>query len=91
MMTCVYSRSAGALATATKIGLGRALRGLAFARTLQRIARAYPDAKIIHLVSDNLNTHSPASLVRFLGPEKGNALAARFAASTVTVSHAQAE
>lgn len=33
-----------------------------FAYALARIARAYPEAKHNHLVSDNLNTHGPRSL-----------------------------
>lgn len=49
-----------------------------FAYALARIARAYPEAKRIHLVSDNLNTHCPRSLAIAFGPERGAALAARF-------------
>lgn len=50
----------------------------AFARTLARIARSYPEAQRIHLILDNLNTHTPASLTRFFGAGKGTELAARF-------------
>ncbi|WP_436626209.1 transposase [Sorangium sp. So ce136] len=33
----------------------------------------------MHLVLDNLNTHTPASLIKAFGTERGRALAARFA------------
>jgi len=49
-----------------------------FARALARIARAYPKARAIHLVLDNLNTHRPESLLRTFGPERGQRLASRF-------------
>jgi hypothetical protein len=49
-----------------------------FALAAERIARAYPRACRIHLVLDNLNTHTPASLIRAFGAERGHALASRF-------------
>lgn len=49
-----------------------------FAYALARIARAYPKADRIHVVLDNLNTHSPRSLLGTFGPERGAELAARF-------------
>ncbi|WP_438009344.1 transposase [Sorangium sp. So ce321] len=50
-----------------------------FALAADRIARAYPRAMRIHLVLDNLNTHTPASLIKEFGAERGRALASRFA------------
>ncbi|WP_438024679.1 transposase [Sorangium sp. So ce233] len=50
-----------------------------FALPAERIARAYPQAHRIHLVLDNLNTHTPASLIKAFGTERGRALASRFA------------
>ena len=38
----------------------------------------YPDAEIIVLVQDNLNTHSPASLYEAFAPAEAQRLAARF-------------
>ena len=43
--------------------------GKQFAGMLQRIAKAYPSARTIHLVMDNLSTHARSSLVRHLGPK----------------------
>ena len=42
--------------------------GPQFARMLQRLAQAYPHARTIHLVLDNLSTHARSSVVRHLGP-----------------------
>ncbi len=42
--------------------------GKQFAKMLERIAKAYPNARTIHLVLDNLSTHARSSLVRHLGP-----------------------
>jgi hypothetical protein len=50
----------------------------AFAQALQRIAAAYPRAKTIHLVLDNLNTHNEKSLLESLGAIKGARLWSRF-------------
>ncbi len=53
-------------------------KGSAFARMLRRIARRYPDAKTIHLVLDNLSTHSEKSLRDFFGDLAGKRLWKRF-------------
>ena len=50
----------------------------AFATLLRRIAAAYRDADTIHLVMDNLSTHTEASLQRALGQREGSRLGARF-------------
>ena len=50
----------------------------AFVAALKKISRAYPDARRIHLVVDNLNTHSPKALIDVLGDNQGQALAKRF-------------
>jgi transposase len=50
----------------------------AFAKALRKIARRYPHAKTIHLVNDNLNTHSEKSLVREFGRVEGGKLWRRF-------------
>ena len=52
--------------------------GVEFAKTLQRLARAYPLARTIHLVMDNLSTHSVRSLSRHFGEQAGQALWHRF-------------
>jgi hypothetical protein len=45
---------------------------------LHRLAAAYPSAQTIHLVLDNLSTHTAKSLRNFYGPEPGQALWERF-------------
>ena len=50
----------------------------AFARLMQRIAAFYPAAKTIHVVMDNLSTHTEASLKRALGNKEGARLWSRF-------------
>ena len=45
---------------------------------LGQIARRYPKARTIHLVVDNLSTHSRRCVVRHYGEERGGALWARF-------------
>jgi hypothetical protein len=52
--------------------------GAAFARALRRVERRYRDAKRIHLVLDNLSTHSKKSVLDAFGPTKGAALWRRF-------------
>jgi hypothetical protein len=52
--------------------------GVEFAKTLQRLAHAYPFARTIHLVMDNLSTHSVRSLSRHFGEQAGHALWHRF-------------
>lgn len=49
-----------------------------FAEELLEIALAYPDARTIHLVLDNLNTHSRASVERAYGEEHAQRLWRRF-------------
>ena len=45
---------------------------------LQSMAEAYPEAKTIHLVMDNLNTHRRKALVDRYGEQEGTALWNRF-------------
>jgi hypothetical protein len=52
--------------------------GKQFAKMLQRIAKAYPNARTTHLVLDNLSTHARSSLVRYLGPDQADELWNRF-------------
>jgi transposase len=49
-----------------------------FAKMLKLLAAAYPDADVIHLVVDNLNTHREVSLLETFGPARGAALWQRF-------------
>ena len=49
-----------------------------FAEMMRDIGRAYPAAKKIHLVMDNLSTHTRKSLVDHLGPKRGANLWGRF-------------
>lgn len=49
-----------------------------FARTVERITRAYPFARKIHLVMDNLNTHCEKSLIDHFGEQEGRYLWSRF-------------
>src|SRR3989440_865468 len=50
----------------------------AYVRALQKIAARYSHARRIHLVQDNLNTHSLKSAVAVLGPLEGRRLWRRF-------------
>lgn len=52
--------------------------GAEFAKMLMNIATRYPNADTVHLVVDNLNSHTLASLVRHYGEKKGQALWSRF-------------
>ena len=52
--------------------------GRAFARALQRIDRRYKQARRIHLVVDNLSTHSKKCVVDALGAHAGTRLWRRF-------------
>ena len=45
-----------------------------FALFIRKIVKAYPNAKTIHLVMDNLNTHGLKSLIEAFGERKGKAL-----------------
>ncbi len=50
-----------------------------YARCLRKISDAmYPDAEVIVVVQDNLNTHSPASLYEAFEPAEAKRLADRF-------------
>jgi hypothetical protein len=50
-----------------------------YAECLRKIAdEMYPDAEVIVLVQDNLNTHSPASLYEAFDPAEAKRLADRF-------------
>ncbi len=45
--------------------------GAEFAKMLMNVATRYPNADTIHLVVDNLNSHTLASLVRHYGERRG--------------------
>jgi len=50
-----------------------------YARVLRKIAEEmYPDAEVVVLVQDNLNTHSPASLYEAFEPAEARRLMERF-------------
>ena len=49
-----------------------------YAHALKRISDAFPEAELIILVQDNLNTHSKASLYAAFEPYEANTLAKRF-------------
>lgn len=51
---------------------------LDFAQALRFLAARYPNATTIHLVMDNLSTHSENALIKSLGERKGRHLWARF-------------
>jgi hypothetical protein len=53
-------------------------KGKEFAKILKRLANHYSEADKIHLVMDNLKTHSQKSLTDFYGQEKGIKLWNRF-------------
>lgn len=50
----------------------------AFARMLQRLTKAYPDVRTIHLVLDNLSTHTKKALTDTFGVSEGEKLWSRF-------------
>jgi DDE superfamily endonuclease len=52
--------------------------GFEFAKVVFELAMQYPDAKTIHLVLDNLNTHRRKSLTDHLGEEVGGEVWDRF-------------
>jgi DDE superfamily endonuclease len=52
--------------------------GYEFAQVLFRLAMAYPEAETIHLVMDNLSTHTRKSLTTFYGEETGGEIWDRF-------------
>jgi hypothetical protein len=49
-----------------------------FARALLRVAKAYPKARVIHLVVDNLSSHSEKACIDAFGVRRGKALWRRF-------------
>jgi DDE superfamily endonuclease len=49
-----------------------------FADQMGKLAARYPQAVKIHLVMDNLSTHSPAALYRSMPPQEARALLERF-------------
>lgn len=49
-----------------------------FASAMRRIADAYPSARTIHIILDNLNIHTEKSLKEVLGDKAGAKLWARF-------------
>jgi len=53
-------------------------KGSEFAKVINRLSKKYPEANTIHLVIDNLNTHTQKSLTDFYGKEKGCQLWNRF-------------
>jgi hypothetical protein len=52
--------------------------GPQFAAVIERLSQQYPLARTIHLVVDNLSTHSLKILVDHFGPERGARLWKRF-------------
>ena len=48
--------------------------GPQFARVVRDLVAAYPRARTIHLVCDNLNIHAEGSLIRTFGPREGHRL-----------------
>lgn len=53
-------------------------KGPEFAKMMKRIERSYPQVRTIHLVMDNLNTHTEKSLTDYYGLEAGKRLWERF-------------
>jgi hypothetical protein len=51
---------------------------LDYAHALMRLSEAFPDAEVIVLVQDNLNTHTKAALYEAFPPAEARALARRF-------------
>ena len=49
-----------------------------FAELMREIGRAYPAATKIHVVMDNLSTHTRKALIKHLGPKRGANLWDRF-------------
>ena len=58
-----------------------------FAQQMKWLAdEAYPDATVIRLVLDNLNTHQPGSLYEAFAPSEARRIAKRLGASPHTQS-----
>ena len=71
---CIVEPKAGRhMVLATKCRKGRD-----FAQALSRVNRRYRNARKIHLVLDNLSTHSKKSVVDRFGAERGEQLWSRF-------------
>lgn len=49
-----------------------------YAHALRRVSAAFPDAEVIVLVQDNLNTHTKAALYQAFTPNEAHHLANRF-------------
>jgi transposase len=49
-----------------------------FVAALIRVAKAYPSARTIHLIVDNLNIHAPGAVMKVLGESAGLELWSRF-------------
>ena len=45
-----------------------------FAFEMQQLVARYPNAEVIRVVLDNLNTHTPAALYRTFAPEEARRL-----------------
>jgi len=45
-----------------------------FALAMERVANAYPEAEVIRVVMENLNTHKPGALYDAFPPEKAHAI-----------------
>jgi len=48
-----------------------------FAHCMKHVVNCYPEATVIRVVLDNLNTHKPASLYEAFSPEEARAIARR--------------
>lgn len=63
-----------------KLGLRKVLvterrTKIEFAQTMKHVVEMYPDAEVIRVVLDNLNTHKAASLYEAFPPEEARAIA----------------
>lgn len=52
--------------------------GVSFARALKTISTRYPEARRIHIIMDNLNTHAMSSCIQAFGETAGRRLWKRF-------------
>lgn len=53
-------------------------KGDKFANAMKKIAQSCPNASTIHIIMDNLNTHTEKSLIKSFGVEEGKDLRQRF-------------